>query len=237
MLITSEFRSSNDSSQSVSTWHRFRSFHSLVCSWQPPLVFMNWPFNPTQPQLMQTTQGIRIYTRQLHKHKHVLTFTAVIEVEDWKLGRVRECMCIQGCAVTTCDSRHVLGIILGVRTHRIWYYFCAVIINRLISSERMDRVFWTALPFLKLHTRCWGHRSCLIFAGIKEQWNYRVWLQMLSVTPPHSCRYTPSKMFSYPDWLRKDKLFSCDAWRRSKTLTNASSERKTTHSRGNTVCC
>lgn len=34
---------------------------------------------------MQTTQGTGVYTKQLHKHKHVLTFTAVIEVKAFNL--------------------------------------------------------------------------------------------------------------------------------------------------------
>lgn len=45
-------------------------------AWQSRLVFMNWPFNPTRPQFMQTAQSIG---RQLHKHKDVLTFTPLIE--------------------------------------------------------------------------------------------------------------------------------------------------------------
>lgn len=157
-----------DSFQSASSWRRFLSFHSLVCIRRPPLVSMNWPFNPIQPQLLQTTQGIGVHTRQLHKHKHVLTFTAMIEVNAWNLGEspFPRAAC-EGGRVTMWDSKHVLSIILGERTHRIWYYSHTVIINRFISSERMDRVFWRARPFLILHTRCWGHLSRLIWTEMK----------------------------------------------------------------------
>lgn len=185
MLITSEFHSS--------AWHGFHSFHSLVCSWQPPLVFMNWPFNyiqlaqrMIQPQLMQTTLSTGVYTRQLHKHKHVLTLSAVTEAKAWNLGESERAH------FPFIHSRHVLGIILGVWTHRIWYYFRTVIINHLISSERMDRVFWTARPFLKLHTRCWGHLSLPDMQKMKSQSNEGpVWLRAPSAVPSHSCRHWP----------------------------------------------
>lgn len=169
MLITQEFNFSKVCEH----------FPSLVCTWQPPLVLMNWPFNPIQPQLMQTTRGIGVYTRQLHKHKHVLTFTAMIEVEAWNLGESEwahfqraDGVHVWGVEQWPCVIRGMfLSIILGVWTHRIWYYFHTVIINCFISSERMDRVYWRAEPFLKLHTRCWGHLSCLIFTEMKANSN------------------------------------------------------------------
>lgn len=39
---------------------------------------------------MQTTQGIGVHTKQLHKHKHVLTFTAMIEVKALNLENWNE---------------------------------------------------------------------------------------------------------------------------------------------------
>lgn len=120
---------------------------------------------------MQTTQGIGVHSRQLHKHKHVLTFTAMIEVEAWNLGesewahfpRAGRDACVQAWEVTMCDSRHVRGIILGVWTRRIWYYFRTVIINRFISSEKWGiecsgrlSPSWNYIPDAE------GHLSCLI---------------------------------------------------------------------------
>lgn len=65
---------------------------------------------------MQTTWGTDVYTGQLHKHKHVLTFTAVIEAEVWNL---------RGAGMRPFPQGHEDCTCVGLNSGHVWFKACS----------------------------------------------------------------------------------------------------------------
>ena len=100
------------------------------------LFFLNLPFGPIRltdralwPQLMQTSRG-KGRTHQATAQTQTCPNTVRLKWRPVTLGAS------EWARSPFVHSRHVLCIILGVWTHRIWYYFRTVIINRLGSSGK-----------------------------------------------------------------------------------------------------
>lgn len=166
---------------------------------------MNWPFNPIQPQLMQTTRGNGVHTRRLHKHKHVLTFTAVIEVEAWNLGETEWARFPEGRLGCVCA---------GTNGDHVWFEACSG-----HYSWRVDKSHLILLPYCNnkpLHLfgkgwiECSGRHSpswnyIPDAEGISPAWYAQIWKPLVMKVPCGHIWPPRSSTYNVPKWSQMNR--------------------------------